>query len=137
MERFHVCLFKCFSVSKKYKMMYFFPYYNYSLIKNMKHEGILHPVSEIDIFALHFVFLTLMQSDFDFYKNSWNCHRMKTCGHKSPSGINNLREETHQTGKVFTELIQVCCFLVKTNVNQRLIMKCLYVYSQTTATRNS
>lgn len=74
----------------------------------MEERGILDPLSEIDIFCLHFVAKNLIQKACLRFQRSWNCHSLRTEGNKTPeqlfiAGLANLRKH----GSTFTELEQV------------------------------
>ena len=51
----------------------------------MEDSGILNPNSEVDLFALHFVFLPELQQQLDIFKEGWNHHRMRTAHNRTPT----------------------------------------------------
>ena len=59
--------------------------YFYSLFYAMEDSGILNPNSEVDLFALHFVFLPELQQQLDIFKEGWNHHRMRTAHNRTPT----------------------------------------------------
>lgn len=70
--------------------------------------GILDPLNELDIFCLHFVSKSLVQEACARFQRSWNHHRLRTEGNRSPNQlfITGLTIPRNQ-GLEFTELEQV------------------------------
>ena len=58
--------------------------YYYSLFYSMEDEGILDPENEIDLFALHCVYLPEINEQLVQFKEGWNSHRVRTAGNKTP-----------------------------------------------------
>lgn len=70
--------------------------------------GLLDPGDDIDIFCLHYVAEHLIQAAAVRFQRSWNYHKIRTEGHKSPNqifiaGLTALRK----SGSTFSELEQV------------------------------
>ena len=59
--------------------------YYYALFYALEDSGVLDPQNEVDLFALHFVFLEEIQQELDQFKDSWNHHRMRTCQNRTPT----------------------------------------------------
>ncbi|KAJ8014443.1 hypothetical protein DPEC_G00040270 [Dallia pectoralis] len=47
---------------------------------NLEMEGLLNLDEEVHIYALHWSFVPQIQRHFQFYKNGWNHHRLRTEG---------------------------------------------------------
>ena len=56
----------------------------YRLFYFMEHQGLLNPLSEYHLWALHFVFLPRINRSLTEFTHSWNNHPIRTAGHKSP-----------------------------------------------------
>lgn len=74
----------------------------------MEKIRILDPEEDVDIFCLHYVADHLIQAAVVRFHRSWNYHKIKTEGHKSPNqifiaGLAALRN----SGSTFSELEQV------------------------------
>lgn len=61
--------------------------YFYSLFYAMEDSGVLNPNSEIDLFALHFIFLPELQQQLSTFKEGWNHHRMRTEHNRTPAQL--------------------------------------------------
>lgn len=61
------------AVSARYKRHFIF----------MENEGILDPLNELDLYALHFVYLPRIKHALEIFRKGWNCHKLRTTG-KSP-----------------------------------------------------
>lgn len=61
--------------------------YFYSLFYAMEDSGVLNPNSEIDLFALHFIFLPELQQQLGTFKEGWNHHRMRTEHNRTPTQL--------------------------------------------------
>jgi hypothetical protein len=55
-----------------------------SLFKEMQLQGLLDTANEVDIFALHLVFLPRIQNALDRYISMWNHHKIRTARNMSP-----------------------------------------------------
>lgn len=55
----------------------------YKLFYALEGEGVLDHTNELDLFALHFVYLPRIRQALLVFKNGWNCHKLRTTG-KSP-----------------------------------------------------
>lgn len=74
----------------------------------MEQMGLLDPEDDVDIFCLHYVAEHLIQAAAVRFQRSWNDHKIRTEGHKSPNqifiaGLTALRK----SGSAFSELEQV------------------------------
>ncbi|XP_053281934.1 uncharacterized protein LOC128443164 isoform X2 [Pleuronectes platessa] len=56
----------------------------YAIFTNLEREGLLNPVNEIHLYALHWCFLPRIQKHLQFFQRGWNCHRLRTEGNQSP-----------------------------------------------------
>ncbi|XP_062235963.1 uncharacterized protein LOC133933025 [Platichthys flesus] len=56
----------------------------YAIFTNLEREGLLNPVNEIHLYALHWCFLPHIQKHLQFFQRGWNCHRLRTEGNQSP-----------------------------------------------------
>lgn len=74
----------------------------------MEKIGLLDPEDDVDIFCLHYVAEHLIQAAVVRFQRSWNYHKIRTEGHKSPNqifiaGLTALRNSVC----TFSELEQV------------------------------
>jgi hypothetical protein len=56
----------------------------YKLFYFMEHHGLLDPLSEHHLWALHYVFIPRISRSLREFTNSWNHHPLRTANHKSP-----------------------------------------------------
>lgn len=68
--------------------------------------------SNVDMFCLHLCFMHLIQEELDEFRTSWNAHRIRTAGNRTPKqlfvkGLHDLAVLQQETGENYTELIQV------------------------------
>lgn len=63
-------------------------YYS-GIFRHMEEHGILDSTNEIDICALHFVFLPRIAKSLDEFTLQWNYHGMRTAAHNSPLALWN------------------------------------------------
>ncbi|XP_076842246.1 uncharacterized protein LOC143486736 [Brachyhypopomus gauderio] len=56
----------------------------YTIFTNLEREGLLNPDEDVHLFALHWCFLPLIQRHLQFFKDSWNHHRLRTEQNQSP-----------------------------------------------------
>lgn len=56
----------------------------YKLFYFLEHHGLLNPLNEYHLWALHYVYLPRISSSLKEFTNSWNNHPMRTANHKSP-----------------------------------------------------
>ena len=61
----------------------------YRLFYYLEECGILDPINEHQVFALHYVFVPRINRSIDEFGQSWNHHRMRTAHHKSPYQLFN------------------------------------------------
>lgn len=59
----------------------------YRLFYFMESEGYLNPVSEKDLFALHYVFLPRIQRSLAIFQEGWNNHGIRTEHNRTPNQI--------------------------------------------------
>ena len=77
--------------------------YFYSLFYAIEDAGILDPNSEVDLFALHFVFLPEVQQQLNIFKEGWDHHKMRTEHNRTPTqlwilGLRNYAMGTGDSG---------------------------------------
>ena len=53
----------------------------------MESQGYLDPISERDLFALHFVFLPRIQRSLSIFQEGWNNHGIRTEHNKTPNQL--------------------------------------------------
>ena len=58
--------------------------YFYTIFYALEDMDYLDPVNEVDLFALHFVFLPDIQERLNKFKEGWNHHRMRTAHNRTP-----------------------------------------------------
>ena len=56
----------------------------YTLFYEMEDEGLLNADDVCDLYALHSVFLPIIQTQLDIFRDGWAHHRMRTCGNRTP-----------------------------------------------------
>ena len=56
----------------------------YRLFYFLEHCGLLDPVNENHLFALHYIFLPRINKSLDAFRNGWNQHGIRTEGNHSP-----------------------------------------------------
>ena len=59
-------------------------FYNFYFLKDI---GLLDCNDPIDLYALHFVFLPVIQRQLDFFQEGWDNHRLRTEGNYSPQQL--------------------------------------------------
>lgn len=56
----------------------------YNMFYSMEDEGLLDPVDEVDLFALHFVFLPRINRQLGSFKEAYCRHKLRTEHHRTP-----------------------------------------------------
>ena len=56
----------------------------YDLFYSMEDSGILDPSNNVDLFALHHVFIPRINAQLDVFRQSYTNHRIRTAGNQSP-----------------------------------------------------
>ena len=59
----------------------------YKLFYYMEHHGLLDPLNEYHLWALHYVFVPRINHCLKEFVRSWNNHPIRTAGHKSPQQL--------------------------------------------------
>ena len=59
----------------------------YRLFYFMESQGYLNPISEKDLFALHYVFLPRIQRSLTLFREGWNNHGIRTEHNKTPNQL--------------------------------------------------
>lgn len=82
------------------------------LFISMEEENILDPSSDLEIFALHVIYLPIIQNHLDEFARSWNFHGIRTTETSSSirlfmRGISSLRRLSSAREENCTELVQV------------------------------
>jgi len=68
----------------------------YTIFTNLEREGFLNPDDEIHLYALHWCFLPHVQKHLQFFRDGWNCHRLRTEGNQCPLQLWSLNERDGQ-----------------------------------------
>ena len=89
--------------------------YFYFLFYSMEAERILDPDNEIDLYALHFVFVPILQQQLDLFRLGWCKHRLRTEGNRTPhqlwiAGLQDIHSQQphHSTIEGLTTSDDVC-----------------------------
>uniref|UniRef100_A0A9J7X8B1 Integrase catalytic domain-containing protein n=1 Tax=Cyprinus carpio carpio TaxID=630221 RepID=A0A9J7X8B1_CYPCA len=56
----------------------------HSIFSCLENMGLLHPDNELHLYALHWVFIPVIQSHLDFFVQGWNNHSIRTARNMSP-----------------------------------------------------
>lgn len=56
----------------------------HNLFTDMEEQGILDPIDEIDIFALHYVYVPIINLHLKRFKETWNNHQIRTANNLTP-----------------------------------------------------
>ena len=56
----------------------------YKLFYDMEDEGLLSADDVCDLYALHSMFLSILQTQLDVFREGWGHHWMRTCGNRTP-----------------------------------------------------
>lgn len=59
----------------------------YQIFTSLEDQGTLNPDNEIHLFALHRIFLPLIQQSLDSFKDAWNFHGLRTERNQSPQQL--------------------------------------------------
>lgn len=59
----------------------------YKMFYYLEHHGLLDPINELHLWALHYVFIPRINRSFQEFVNGWNNHPLRTAGHKSPQQL--------------------------------------------------
>ena len=78
----------------------------------MEREGVLDPLSEIDLFCLHFVFLPRINSHLDLWRQGWSNHVISGAG-KTPhqlwiEGLHAILRSSHPPAVELRGDVEVC-----------------------------
>lgn len=81
----------------------------------MEADGILDPISEIDLYTLHLIFKPMIQKSLERNRLNWNVHKHSSLHYKSPEwafkeALQRLKSVQREWGKTCTELYQVTLF---------------------------
>ena len=84
-------------------------------ISSMEAEGILDSDNDIDLYALHFVFVPILQQQLDLFHLGWCKHRLRTEGNRTPHqlwivGLQDIHSQQphHSTIEGLTPSDDVC-----------------------------
>ena len=58
-----------------------------TLFRDMELADILCPTSELDLFALHYIYMSRVQQSLDEFQRQWNFHSLSSMGHISPLAL--------------------------------------------------
>jgi len=56
----------------------------YDLFMSLEYNGYLDPDNEDHLFCLHFIYIPLINDSLSKFVNSWNNHKVRTAGNKTP-----------------------------------------------------
>ena len=59
----------------------------YKLFYYLEHHGLLDPINELHLWALHYVFIPRINRSLQEFLNGWNHHPLRTASHKSPQQL--------------------------------------------------
>lgn len=59
----------------------------YRMFYYLEHHGLLDPLNEVHLWALHYVFVPRINRSLQEFVNGWNNHPLRTAGHKSPQQL--------------------------------------------------
>ena len=100
----------------------------YFLFYSLEEVGLLDPASEVDICALHFVYLPIIQSQVDMFREAWCNHPLSTVHNQTPHQLWILRMaqarmETPTSRAVLgvTGITEVCIFCNQCHVIQYVV----------------
>lgn len=87
----------------------------YSLFYHLEDEGVLDPLNELDMHALHMVFLPRVNRHIEIWKEEWDNHHVRTARGLSPmqqfvSGLLNIRGSDLLVSQEMTEVRQLILF---------------------------
>ena len=57
------------------------------LFKFLESYGLLDTLNELDLFALHFVYLPRISASLEEFRSQWNHHGLRTVNHQSPMAL--------------------------------------------------
>ena len=97
----------------------------YFLFYSLEEVGLLDPASEVDLCALHYVYLPIIQSQVDMFREVWCNHPLRTAHNQTPHqlwilGMTQARMETPTSTAVLgvTGTTEVCIFCNQCHVIQ-------------------
>lgn len=99
----------------------------YSLFYHLEDCGVLDPLNNVDLFALHMVFIPRINRHIDIWMEGWNHHGMRTSGSLSPlqqftEGLLRIRgTNTIIASELFESLTQVSYLILKAIVYNWLV----------------
>ena len=59
----------------------------YQIFTSLQDQGTLNPDNEVHLFALHRIFLPLIQQSLDSFRDAWNFHGLRTERNQSPQQL--------------------------------------------------
>uniref|UniRef100_A0AAQ4NS62 Integrase catalytic domain-containing protein n=1 Tax=Gasterosteus aculeatus aculeatus TaxID=481459 RepID=A0AAQ4NS62_GASAC len=59
----------------------------YQIFTSLEDQGTLNPDNEVHLFALHWIFLPLVQQSLDSFRDAWNFHGLRTERNQSPQQL--------------------------------------------------
>ena len=97
----------------------------YFLFYSLEEIGLLDPASEVDVCALHFVYLPIIQSQVDMFREAWSNRPLHTAHNQTTHqlwilGITQARMQTPTSSTILgvTGNIEVCLFCNQCHVIQ-------------------
>ena len=99
----------------------------YFLFLSLEEVGLLDPASEVDVCALHFVYLPIIQSQVDMFREAWCNHPLRTAHNRTPHqlwilGMAQARIETPTSRAVLgvTGITDVCILCNQCHIMQNV-----------------
>ncbi|CAL9706709.1 unnamed protein product [Knipowitschia caucasica] len=59
----------------------------YQIFTSLEYQGTLNPDNEVHLFALHWIFLPLIQQSLNSFRDAWNFHGLRTERNQSPQQL--------------------------------------------------
>jgi hypothetical protein len=80
----------------------------YRLFYHLEHLGILDPLNNYHLFALHYVFVPVLNKTLKDYAGAWNHHSLSTCHSKTPLQLytEGMIKSYHQALDYFEPIVE-------------------------------
>jgi len=72
----------------------------YRLFYFMEYQGLLEPMNEWHLWALHYIYIPRINKTLNQFIQSWNHHCIRTAGHKSPNQLYTTGMLMHQNSTI-------------------------------------
>lgn len=94
--------------------------YFYFLFYAMEGEGVLRVDEEVDLYALHFVFMPKLQAQLDMFRQGWCHHRLRTERNRTPHQLWILGFENYEANDCCISGLHVRIIIVYIRLNKIL-----------------